>query len=138
MISLEETRKMIIDIAKENDIPIFEFLTFVISRDDGTPCIQIEGNTYYYLARDRSTNTFEKRIQEINELMYWVFCDITFEMAKRYELKNRQKDFDHRRLLFSYQLKLLDRMDTEWARIRREVINNTLVRNPYIDKSVSK
>ena len=82
MISLEETRKIIIDIAKENDIPIFEFLTFVISRDDGMPCIQIEGNTYYYLARNRSTIKFESELKKLLNLCIGYFAILHLKWQK--------------------------------------------------------
>lgn len=135
MISLIDLKKKVFEIAKEIDAPISEVLTFGISRDDGTPCVQIEREAYYYLARDRNTVTFQKQTYDIDELAFWIFSDVTFDMAVRYEVKNRKKNIDPRRTIFSYQLKLLEKINSEWVKKQREEIDEILINSPYIDFS---
>lgn len=131
--SLEEIQKIVYGLAEKIAAPISKVLTFGISLDDGTPCIQFEGGMFYYFARDRNAIAFRKETRDIDLLLYWVFSDITFDMAVRYEVKNRKENADPRRLIFSYQIELLQQIDPEWAKKEREAIDEILERSPYID-----
>jgi len=133
MITLEEIQQLVSKIAEVIDAPISKNLTFGISRDDGTPCIQIGQDSYYYVARDRNTIAFQKQTRDLDELMYWVFCGVTSEMAYDYALEHPINHVFSRRLKFSYQLKLLDRINKDWSRKRCQEIEEILLNYPYKD-----
>jgi hypothetical protein len=133
MKSLEEIESMVSEIAEKINAPISQTLTFGISRDDGTPCVQIERDIYYYIARDRNVISFQKQTRDINELLFWIFYYITSVMANKYELHNRKQGTDHRRISFSYQIELLEKIDSEWARKGRKEIEDILIQFPFDD-----
>lgn len=55
-------------------------------------------------------------------------------MAMVYEAKNRIRNVDTRRLLFSHQLSLLEKVDSNWAQMKVIEIDEILIINPYVDK----
>lgn len=136
MVSLNEIKILINEMSKKINAPISELLTFGITRDDGTPCVQIEGEIYYYVARDRSVTTLQKQTHDVNELLFWVFNDVTFHMATKYEVRNREKGVDPRRQIFSYQLGLLEKLDPSWVKKEEEIIEKILLDSPYMDRGV--
>lgn len=133
MMCLEGIQKMVSEIAKKINAPISEVLTFGISRDDGTPCVQIEGENYYYIARDRDVLTIQKQTDDIDELLYWVFCGITSEMAEEYAVKHPVNQRFSRKVKFTRQLDLLEQINMVWARKREQEIKEILHQYPYVD-----
>jgi len=66
-------------------------------------------------------------------LLYIVFEKITFDMALQYELIHRIPFQDSRRLLFSHQLKLMEKLSPEWKNVLQNRITEIIKRNPYQD-----
>ena len=64
-----------------------------------------------------------------------VFEKITFEMALEYEVAHRIPKQDSRRLLFSYQLKLMNKLSLKWRNQLQKKIVEIVKRNPYQDNS---
>jgi hypothetical protein len=65
----------------------------------------------YYVKVDRGEETGRKFASNINDLLYYVFSAITFEMALRFELENRIESEDFRRIMFRKQEELLGVLD---------------------------
>ena len=59
--------------------------------------------------------------------------DIIFFMASQYELENRAKGFDSRRLIFKKEVELFRVLKKEWANITETRINQILEEAPYKD-----
>jgi hypothetical protein len=133
MISIEEIKKKVARIAKIIDAPISELLTFGISRDDGTPCVQISQDMYYYIVRDRNAITLKKQTNDVNELLYWAFTGITSEMAETYAISHPNINGFSRKVKFSRQIQLLDQIDKQWSAKREQEINELLSQYPYTD-----
>lgn len=131
MVSLEEIQQIVEKNAKIINAPTSKILTFGISRDDGTPCIQNSQDKYYYICKDRNTITFQKQTDDINELLYWVFCGITSEMAETYAINHPIKNRFSRKVKFSHQLWLLDQINKNWSTKREKEINEILIQYPY-------
>jgi len=135
MNNLNWIKRDIEEIARVIDAPIYELLTFNISRDDGTPCIQIERGIIYYFARDRGAVCMHKQTTDRMDLYYWVFEDVTFSMSSKFEVKNRKDKSDSRRALFTHQLELLGKINPVWARKCQQEIDDILESSPYNDES---
>lgn len=61
------------------------------SNDFAKPFIEIDRYGYNYVCRERGEEIFRKVPFDIDELLYEVFDNVTFEMAIKWELKNRKR-----------------------------------------------
>ncbi len=107
--------------------------TFGTSELNGKPYIVIRGDTYYYLANDRDVVTINRQTASLQELLYWIFDEITYQMGAAYELEHRVPDLDSRRLIFKKQLDLLQKIDPEWKQLKQQEIKDILGKHPYRD-----
>ena len=89
--------------------------TYVLSEDSGRPHIEREGNSYCYVVRERGVEFERRRTTYLDEILYWIFADVTSSMATRWQLANRVEGEDFRRGLLTKELDLLDRLDPIWA-----------------------
>jgi hypothetical protein len=127
-----EIENKIEQLAKIIDAPFSQMVTFGNSRDDGTPNIEVNDSDYFYVIRDRMICE-NRRAQNFDELLYWVFSGICFSMSCKYELENRKPQMDTRRIMFQYQLELLNKINTEWCWKRKREIGKILDSTPYDD-----
>ncbi len=115
--------------------PIDQLLTFGLSRDDGTPNVEISEPFYSYVANDRGIKSINRRTQDIDELLYWVFTDICFNLAVDYEFYHRNPMVDPRRMIFAYQLELINRLNRKWYSKTKKEIKEILDIAPYVDNN---
>jgi hypothetical protein len=137
LITLKELKLQVEELARRIDAPT-EFLpTFGMSNHDGTPNIEIERDTYYYMAYDRDVVTINRQTTRLPRLLYWIFENITFQMGFSNELAHRNPNSDSRRLAFKHQLELLERIRPQWKELKEQEIREILERNPYSDEAKS-
>lgn len=101
-------------------------------QSDGTPYIQIN-NEYFYIVEERGMELERRRTANIDMLLYWLMSDVIFFLACKYELENRVKGFDSRRLIFKKEIELFRILKKDWANITEERINRILEKAPYND-----
>jgi len=105
---------------------------------DGTPYIEVASDGYFYVSSERGCEIFRKKASSKNELLYFIFKDITWSMANDYELANRIEKQDPRRMIFSKKLELLKKVNPEWESKEKEEINKILRNSPYDDMASSR
>lgn len=66
-----------------------------------------------------------------NDILYPLFEGITFSLASKYELKNRNEKEDPRKLLWSKQLELLGKIDPLFKERCQKEIDSILKIAPY-------
>ncbi len=129
---IEQLYSRIRSLAKIIDVP-GEFIPTDTGADFGWAQIEYDGKFHYFYV-ERGERYDVRTSADMDEALYWVFCDVTSAVASNYELIHRDpRAGDTRRLLFSYQLKLLSKLKTEWAERRSAKIDDILVANPLID-----
>ena len=133
MLSLDTIKQKIDFLSGQIDVPSNLLPTYGTSKDDGSPYIEITDVEYIYLAFDRSIRTLYKKTKDINELLYWVFSNITFTMACSYEAAHHDSKVDSRRKIFSYQLSLLEKLDPSWKSRRGKEVDEILINSPFED-----
>lgn len=94
------------------------------SNDFAKPFIEIDRSRYNYVCRERGEEIFRKIPFDINELLYEVFDNVTFEMATKWEVKNRKQNEDFRLQLFAKQVDLMTRINKDFG----DRLNNKLQR----------
>jgi hypothetical protein len=130
----EEIRQKINLLAKKIDAPKDLLPAFSFSeRAEGQLSIEVDDLNYHLRAWDRDLLTINRQTPEIDELLYWVFELITFDMASNYEVNHRDEKIDFRRKLFSYQLSLLEKLSPKWKGICQANISEILRNHPYND-----
>jgi hypothetical protein len=124
-----ELKKIALEIdASPELLPGFEAL------DEGLS-IKIENSplSYHLIYSERGTERMHKKTSDKDELLYWVFSHVTFEMSVAFELHTRDEGKDCRRIIFDQQLQMLKRINVEWMKKREKEIEYTLMENPYRD-----
>jgi hypothetical protein len=133
MQTLDETRYTVYRLGKIINAPSSLLSLPDISRGDGTPHIEILGEEYHYVSSERGIENDRKQTFNIDELLYWIFSDVTSSMSYSYELSHRVLNQDFRRLAFSKKLDLLGTLSDDWSQRESKKIEDTLRCNPYDD-----
>jgi len=112
-----------------------ELPTYGITRDFAYPHIEVRNTTYCYVIVERGQEISRKETQDFDELLYWVFADVTFNLALKYEVKIRVEGSDSQvsqRIWRGKQLELLNKISPLMALAReREVA--VIPRDPTYD-----
>jgi len=98
--------------------------------DFANPYVMIDDGAYHYLVRERGETLQDRKTHDLNELLYWIFQDVTFNMAVQFETKHRVANQDFRRMLFDHQLQLLGTLHPSWRRTREQEIAAILEQSP--------
>jgi hypothetical protein len=131
--SIDSVRVLVYELGKKINAPLGLLSLPNKPIGDGTPHIEIEDDRYHFVSSERGRELWRKSTIDLNELMYWVFSLITSSMAYKYERKNRIEGKDHRRIVFSKQIELLNILNPEWSSREEIELKKILLNNPYDD-----
>ena len=133
MLTIEKIRHLVLELGRKISIDKKELFVRDTRSDNGTPHIEIKAPYYHYVVTERGNEFERKSTKNIDQLLYWIFSDITFTVACDYEVKNRIREQDFRRLMWKHQLHLLTTLKESWAKQEAKEIEETLQRSPYSD-----
>jgi hypothetical protein len=85
------------------------------SNDFAKPFIELDEHGYNYICRERGEEVFRKSLFDIDELVYEVFDQVTFEIAIKWEIQNRKENEDFRLQLFAKQVDLMTKINTDFG-----------------------
>ncbi len=77
--------------------------------------------------------TLDQRTTDLDELLYWIFQDVTFSMACSYELAHRIPGMDSRWLRFQHQLELLQTLHPGWKERCAADLAEVPKNHPFVD-----
>lgn len=97
------------------------------------PYIECKPPFYYLVTIENGKELERQKFLDADMLLYSVFEKITFEMALEYEVIHRIPTQDSRRLLFSHQLELMEKLSPKWKKRLQNKIFEIVKRNPYQD-----
>ncbi|MDB5974396.1 MAG: immunity 38 family protein [Nevskia sp.] len=105
--------------------------TYGTSEGSGRPHVESFASGYYYVVAERGTEHSRTPLPHKEELLYWIFRDVSFSVASEYELKHRIPGQDSRRILFAKNLELLEKLNPQWR--EREALrqDGILMHHPY-------
>ncbi len=131
---ITEIEKIVKQLAEKINAPSYYLPTFSLPKGDATPNIEVDSSGLYnYVISERGTE-YERRItSDFNDLLYWIFASVTFSMACDFELKNRVKNRDFRRIMFAKQEELLGILDRDWEEKERKEHQSILMNSPLDD-----
>jgi hypothetical protein len=131
--SLVGIQHRIIELASSIGALDSELPTFGRSEDGARPHIEVAGPFAYYVVVERGQELERWQFADLDALLHRVFADITFQVACRFELRNRRPGEDSRRLMFAKQLEHLTHLNPSWAARERERLNGLLKQHPFSD-----
>ncbi|UZW57322.1 immunity 63 family protein [Sphingobium sp. JS3065] len=105
---------------------------FGTPQGDGAPYVVVS-DAYYFIVEERGIELERRKTNDIDELLYWIFCGVTFSMASDFELRNRKPGEDSRRQLFAKQEALLGQLSAQWRERKLEEHRRILTRHPFND-----
>ena len=115
--------------ASGRDLP-----TYGTSEDGARPHIEVEHGLYHYVVVERGVEIDRRFSDRYDDLLYWIFSDVTHRHAFGYELQNRIEDQDCRRIAFPKQVELMRKIDPVLGGRLEQDIAQILQRAPYDDE----
>ena len=134
MYSIEELSSRVQEIGNTIDAPRSLLMVRNTPTADGQAYIEIKRDGYHYVISERGQEFSREVINSDDEILYKIFSDIVFEMAIKYELKNRLDGQDFRRILFGKEVELMNQISSNWGRRKTIEIEETLRNSPYSDE----
>jgi hypothetical protein len=110
-------RERIGEFARLLGAPDHALPTLGCSEQTGRPHIEVDGTTFHYAVVDRGREYERHSTASLDELLYWVFRDVTFSMAATRTGLSQLTPASRRRILRD-QLALLGRLDPAWEKRR--------------------
>jgi len=116
--------------------PVESYLPFVGDnfKDEATVYRHINGCGHFeVLYSERGSRKIVFSTSEYNELVYHYIKSVIRQFALTWELKNRIKEQDSRRLWFQKSVELIEIVSSEYARELQSEYDEILKRRPFSD-----
>jgi ketosteroid isomerase-like protein len=101
---------------------------------NGSAHIELHGSVFHWIVTERGQELERRETSDLDEVLYWLMSDVTFNIATRHELHNRRPGEDTRRQLFAEQERLLNELRPEWAAKYRVRVAQILSAHPFVDR----
>lgn len=118
------------------NLPVGAFDHLGVRNDFAQPFIVVDEH-YHYVVCERGTEFERRSTLERDEILYWIFEGVTFDLASRYELAHRVSGQDFRRLLFARQLDAMETLNPAWRVRLAAKLNDVLANAPFTDSGSS-
>ena len=133
--SLNEIKSEVNRLAAQIGVPADVLPTYGYSIDGVHPHIAVDARGYHYVILERGEELSRATTVELDELLYCIFKDVTFDLACKYELKHRVENQDSRRMIFQHQVELLARLSPSWGELKAQEHQKILEQHPYDDQA---
>ena len=137
MKTLSEIETTVAALAQRIDAKATSLPAWGSALDDGSPFIEVDASQYHYVVEERGQEISRQSSGDCNDLLYWIFADVTHSMGFAHELAHRDSSLepkpDSRRAGFAKQLELLEQIDPAMAQRRASEIEAILHNAPYVD-----
>jgi hypothetical protein len=133
--TLNEIKTEVSRLAAQIGAPVDLLPTYGYSDDSARPHIEVDSRGYHYVVVERGEELSRVTTVELDELLYCIFKDVTFDLAGKYELKQRVENQDSRRMIFKHQVELLSRLSPEWGEMKAQEHKRILEQHPYDDQA---
>ncbi|GAB2024489.1 Imm63 family immunity protein [Lactovum odontotermitis] len=86
---------------------------------------------YHYVVMERGKEVESYSSGIVDEVLYFVFKDITRSLAIKYESEHSVPNQDFRKIMFQRQLELLSEINPDYEEKQKSYIQDVLAKNPY-------
>jgi hypothetical protein len=113
--TLSAIKQQVETLGERINVPSNLYPTYGRSADGARPHIEIDSSgRFHFVVVERGQELDRRTTTTLDDLLFWVFDTMTFSMACAFELKNRNKFQDFKRILFAKQEQLLGRINVNW------------------------
>lgn len=130
---LSELQAEVSKLAAKIDAPPNMLPTFGYSQHTGHPHVEVDSKSYHYIIVERGQEFEHQITSDLDELLYRIFVNITFELSVTFELAHRVENKDHRRIMFQHQIELLSMLSPLWAKRETQEHERILEKHPFDD-----
>ena len=109
--------------------------TYGRTEDFARPHIEADSRGYHFVVVERGQELDRFTTHELDDLLYRIFCGVTFSLAIDYELAHRIETQDCRRIGFQRQVDLLAQLSKQWADRQAAEHDRILREHPFDDQS---
>jgi hypothetical protein len=131
--NLAQLRAVVEKLAARIEAPESVLPTYGASENSARPHIEIDGR-YHFVVVERGLELLRRTTMDLDEILYWIFDDVTSSLASKYEVRNRKPDEDSRRLLFGKQVALMAQLNERWAGRCEAELREVLADHPFVDE----
>jgi hypothetical protein len=132
LLDLAAVERLVRERAQGLDAREESFPSFGRSRDFGDAHIEID-DRYHWVTVERGRELERRTTADLDELLYWIFSSITWDLASAYEMNHRRGGVDTRRLLFAKHIELLDGLDIAWGSRKWAELAAIVAQHPFAD-----
>lgn len=120
-------------ISKVPDIKNISDLKFEKNIPNGEDGIYIFGDLkgYHYVVMERGVENIHKLTDDVFEICFWCFFELTSNAAFDYEFKNRDDRLNYREVAFNKLIEYLSLIGDNFKKRGEIEIDNILKVNPY-------
>jgi len=133
MLTLSEIEAKVNQLAQIIGAPKNILPTYGYSEQTARPHVESSSVAYYYVIAERGQELSRYAAFELDELLYKIFADVTFELAIKYELTHRVENQDSRRIHFQHQVDLLSKLSPTWGERESKEHEEILKQHPFDD-----
>jgi hypothetical protein len=133
MLTLAEIETKVNELAQKIEAPQSILPTYGYSDPTERPHVEVSAVAYYYIVTERGQELSRYTAFDIDDLLYKIFDDITFDLSIKYEMSHRIMTQDSRRMHFQRQVELLSILSPNWAKRESQKHDEILKRHPYDD-----
>jgi hypothetical protein len=130
--NLAQLRAVVENLAARIEAPESILPTYGATEDSARPHIEIDGR-YHFVVVERGLELQRRTTTDLDEILYWIFDDVTSSLASKYEVRNRNPDEDFRRMKFGKQLALMAQLNARWAERCEAELLHILAGHPFGD-----
>lgn len=105
------------------------------AQHDGSPHVEFQSGLFHFVVTERGSEFERRTTASHEEAMYWFVRELTSRKASNFELKNRVKNQDFRRIYFQKNIEILNSINPVWAKWQQLEDEQTLSKHPFDDLS---
>ena len=136
--TLQEIEAQVLMLARGIGAAGYDLPSYGTSRDFAYPHVEVGGGLYHYVMVERGQEQSRRSSPRYDDLLYWIFSDVTHNLAFSYELKHRVRHQDARRIAFARQIELMRRISSTMGDRLEADIAEILARAPYDDSRAQR
>lgn len=133
MLALSEIEIKVNGLAQKIGAPQNILPTYGYSEQTARPYVEVSSGAYYYIVAQSGQEVSRYATRDIDQLLYKIFADVTFELSVRYAEDNRIENQDIRRLAFQRQVKLFNLLSPQWGERMSQEQAQILKQAPFDD-----
>jgi hypothetical protein len=133
MLRLFEIEIKLIELAQKIGAPQNILPTYGYSEQTGRPHVEVSAWAYYYVVAQSGQEVSRYATIDLDQFLYQVFANVTFELSITYAETNRIENQDIRRVVFPKQEELLTLLAPAWGERMSQEHAQILKQAPFDD-----